>query len=372
MTSLSDDAYVGTLHYKLLDPPIVGGGEDLQATCDNGNSTTTDVNLTAGNLTVAVGAITAGGDITTLGGDIISTGSVEADSDIVSDNGNITATVGNITAPAGFLSVRNDITTTTGDFLAPAGRVIASQFIRSDTGNILTAVGDIYAAGGGKIYTIGGGNMECSGKIISNRAPPLTEAITTLTDIKIGQNATGLSASFSGKVEILDECKVVGQIVQTGAANNITTAGDVNVSAGDITATLGNIKATVGDVSAQTLTVVNPDYGVPITTLSAPANPSAGTHTFDMTGKARASYWLFSGTLTFDINIETGIPLVAEQTGLFITFSTSAPPSAGAPYVVSYILSPGSSSTQLIVRMTTNNTATILNPIRMNLLLLRI
>ena len=236
MTSLSDDAYVGTLHYKLLDPPISGGGEDLQQTCDNGNSTTTDVNLTAGNLTVAVGAISAGGDITTLGGDIISTGSVEADSDIVSDNGNITATVGNITAPAGFLSVRNDITTSTGDFLAPAGRVIASQFIRSDTGNILTAVGDIYAAGGGKIYTIGGGNMECSGKIISNRAPPLTEALTTLTDIKIGQNATGLSASFSGKVEILDECKVVGQIVQTGAGNNITSAGSLNLTAGDITA----------------------------------------------------------------------------------------------------------------------------------------
>lgn len=45
MTSLSDDAYVGTLHYKFLDPPVGGGGGgDLQTTCDLGNTTTTDIN----------------------------------------------------------------------------------------------------------------------------------------------------------------------------------------------------------------------------------------------------------------------------------------------------------------------------------------
>tara|TARA_R100000935_G_scaffold15780_1_gene31579 strand:+ start:5108 stop:6040 length:933 start_codon:yes stop_codon:yes gene_type:complete len=45
MTSLGDNAFVGTLNYKQLVPPIVVGVDSLQATCDIGNTTTTDIKL---------------------------------------------------------------------------------------------------------------------------------------------------------------------------------------------------------------------------------------------------------------------------------------------------------------------------------------
>lgn len=45
MTSLGDNAYVGTLHYKVLDPPVSGGGENLQQTLTIGNDTTLPINF---------------------------------------------------------------------------------------------------------------------------------------------------------------------------------------------------------------------------------------------------------------------------------------------------------------------------------------
>jgi len=49
MTSLTDDAYVGTLHYKVLDPPVLNPPETLQEICDTGNSTNTNINITGGS-----------------------------------------------------------------------------------------------------------------------------------------------------------------------------------------------------------------------------------------------------------------------------------------------------------------------------------
>jgi hypothetical protein len=43
MTSLGANAYVGTLHYKILEPPVMIGVDNLQQTCDIGNTTTTDI-----------------------------------------------------------------------------------------------------------------------------------------------------------------------------------------------------------------------------------------------------------------------------------------------------------------------------------------
>ena len=46
MTSLGDNAYVGILNYKELRPPILIGVDNLQQTCDIGNTTDTDITLT--------------------------------------------------------------------------------------------------------------------------------------------------------------------------------------------------------------------------------------------------------------------------------------------------------------------------------------
>ena len=46
MTSLGKDCYVGRLNYETLNPPILIGVDNLQQTCDIGNTTDTDINLT--------------------------------------------------------------------------------------------------------------------------------------------------------------------------------------------------------------------------------------------------------------------------------------------------------------------------------------
>ena len=43
MTSLGDNAYVGILNYVELRPPVLVGVDNLQDTCDIGNTTTTDI-----------------------------------------------------------------------------------------------------------------------------------------------------------------------------------------------------------------------------------------------------------------------------------------------------------------------------------------
>tara|TARA_R110001632_G_scaffold3460_4_gene15484 strand:+ start:389 stop:1459 length:1071 start_codon:yes stop_codon:yes gene_type:complete len=225
MTSLSDDAYVGTLHYKFLDPPVSAvGGEDLQDTCDNGFVTTTAI--ICGNLnTSGVGGITASqGEIVASIGNVLAGGKIEG-------------SAVNATTALGFTNTGSGGLTNTG-----SGGVDCqgSGDIQNNTGFIKTLQGNIECDNGDIIAGLG--------KIVSNRT--LTEAITTLTDIKIGQNTLGDSASFSGKVNIFDQCKVVGAIVQTGAANDITTEGDINLLAGNITATAGDLNLTAGNINA--------------------------------------------------------------------------------------------------------------------------
>ena len=52
MTSLGADCYVGQLNYKTLNPPIMIGVDNLQDTCDIGNTTTTDIIMNGGKLGV--------------------------------------------------------------------------------------------------------------------------------------------------------------------------------------------------------------------------------------------------------------------------------------------------------------------------------
>lgn len=141
MTSLAEDAYVGTLHYKTLDPPIsVGGGvqNPMDANLDGGNFNITNVNaLTTGTLNYTTlnpplptsgvdnpmlvnldggnfnitnvgilntnGAITAGGNIN--GGEIIASSKLEGASGLVSGNWEVG---GNLSVDApGVTTLRN-------------------------------------------------------------------------------------------------------------------------------------------------------------------------------------------------------------------------------------------------------------------------
>jgi hypothetical protein len=114
-------------------PPF---NEDLQATCNIGNTTTTPIicdslTATANDITAAAGDIEATlGDITA-GGEIVSvSGNIEAMA------GNITALVGNIEATAG------DITAVAGNIQATAGDITATL------GNIVATSGGVTAAAG--------------------------------------------------------------------------------------------------------------------------------------------------------------------------------------------------------------------------------
>ena len=69
MTSLGDNAYVGVLNYKQLQPPITIGVDNLQQTCDSGNTTTTPIicdslSATTGDITTSAGSITANTNLT--------------------------------------------------------------------------------------------------------------------------------------------------------------------------------------------------------------------------------------------------------------------------------------------------------------------
>jgi len=64
MTSLGKDCYCATLHYQILDPPVIGS-QNLQQTTDEGNTTTNDINMNGGNL------LSTTGNISTTGGSVI-------------------------------------------------------------------------------------------------------------------------------------------------------------------------------------------------------------------------------------------------------------------------------------------------------------
>ena len=59
MTSLGETAYVGELHYKSLVPPVMVGVDNLQDTCDIGNTTTTDINMSGASANLRLSGATA-------------------------------------------------------------------------------------------------------------------------------------------------------------------------------------------------------------------------------------------------------------------------------------------------------------------------
>ena len=228
--SLGDKARVGTLMYTKLDPPIITTKtETLQEVCDNGNTTTTDVNLTTGSLNttkinttaadrliiegrVSIGksvapnyeleiqgnlaptieikdlpfssilrmtAFDANSTIQTVGAfplnlkvDSLPRIEMKTNNQTVFYNStgldcfNVNGATDLVSVTRGGLVVNNSITSTTGDFLAPAGRMIANDFIRSDTGNILAATGDVYA-NTGDVYSISGNLRADAGGVLA-------------------------------------------------------------------------------------------------------------------------------------------------------------------------------------------------------------
>jgi hypothetical protein len=80
MTSLGKNCYVGTLHYKELDPPPPGTPQDLQQVTDNGNTTTNPISTATisvnGSVNTAGGAVNSGSDVTANGNIITEVGYV--------------------------------------------------------------------------------------------------------------------------------------------------------------------------------------------------------------------------------------------------------------------------------------------------------
>jgi len=262
MTSLTDDAYVGTLHYKDLDPPI--STADLQATCDAGNATTTAIECASldavvGNVNILLGGLdVAAGDASIEGNCDVVSGILRAqNSDIIADNGNIKATAGNIEATAGSVVANADITATTGNIKATAGsltsganiyagtHIEADHHIISNNGNILTAVGHIYTQAG-DIFTELAGNLETKG----------TGNITSKGNLTIdgngnySQTGTGTFTSGSGANKLLGRIESQAgidipltndagtQILQNYIKNNMTFQAQVKF--------LGQINGTIG------------------------------------------------------------------------------------------------------------------------------
>lgn len=59
MTSLGETAYVGELHYNSLVPPVMVGVDNLQDTCDIGNTTTTDIFMSGASANLRLSGATA-------------------------------------------------------------------------------------------------------------------------------------------------------------------------------------------------------------------------------------------------------------------------------------------------------------------------
>jgi hypothetical protein len=212
MTSLTDDAYVGTLHYKVLDPPVSVATDDLQTTCDEGNTTTTEIvcaGLTATDTDIVAntGNITADGDITATNGDIkAQNGNIEAVvGNITLDSGDITATVGQITAGgnmtcnnlialAGLVSAQTGVVANTGDITATTGDITA--------GNNITLGGDFKQNGTGDFETASGSN-QLNGRVDFQAGfdVPLTNGVGT----QISQNYIKNNMTFEGQVKFLGQ-----------------------------------------------------------------------------------------------------------------------------------------------------------------------
>ena len=330
MTSLTDDAYVGTLHYKLLDPPVSTASHDLQATCDVGNITTTpivcdalqattgDITADLGNLNLTAGDATIFGNIDCVNGLIrTQTGA------IVADIGNIAATVGNIIAG-------NNLQAVAGDIEATAGAVIANGNITSQTGAISATAGNIVALLGNIVATAGdvfasAGNIEATAGNLT-AGGNLTQTGTGTFTSGSGANRLNGRINSQAGIDIPLANDAGAQIVQNSIKNNTTFEAQVKF--------LGQINGTIA----------SPEF--------CPVFPNAQykTYTLDTT-LPKQEYALSllatgsAGSLMFDLHTAHGN---LRQNYSFEVSSFCAdekPPIVLAPYVLNFAVYPPNNGT---------------------------
>jgi hypothetical protein len=347
-------------------PPFT---EDLQATCNIGNTTTTDIDLLGtgtlnvsgtGNIVVATGDITAtAGDIDCLSGDITATtGDVKAGADVTA--GAAMSAVTTVTAGTGVIATTGDITAATGKIettvgdINSGGNIDANGFIRAINGNILAAAGEIYTDNG-DIYTDSSGDIKTkgTGNIIS--ATGYLEA--TAGDVKAGAAVTAATTITAGTGV-------------TATAGGVTaTAGDITATAGDVVATAGNLTASAGTMTSQVLKVSNFIDGS--TGHLSPQLPPFTTMP-DMTGKTKGCFWIYGTTPTIQFIVETGITNVCLNASTYLTFNqfNTANPRFIEKYRIGQQAISGAGASQLVVSVTFDTTVVSTDPIRVCILVL--
>jgi len=176
-------------------PPF---NEDLQATCNIGNVTTTDLISSNGDIIATTGSIKAplgvfegaGVDSTA---DISTSTNIGATGNITSLNGNIEATNGNISCIAGVIGapdlvatntlvVTNNISCSAGNISAPNGGIVCKDDIVIATGDIITTLGsatieDKINAKAGNITAETGSFVATSGGIVAGDGESLLNRI---------------------------------------------------------------------------------------------------------------------------------------------------------------------------------------------------
>jgi len=330
MTSLTDDAYVGTLHYKLLDPPVSTASHDLQATCDVGNITTTpivcdalqattgDITADLGNLNLTAGDATIFGNIDCVNG-LIRT-QVGA---IVADVGNIAATGGNIIAGNNLQAVAGDITALAGNVEVPAGTVIASGNITS-TGGALSATAGNIVAFAGNIVAIAGDISATAGNITAGG--DLTQTGTGTFTSGSGANRLNGRINSQAGIDIPLTNDGGSQIVQNSIKNNTTFEAQVKF--------LGQINGTIA----------LPEF--------CPVFPNAQykTYTLDTT-LPKQEYALSllatgsAGSLMFDLHTAHGNLRQNYSIEVSSFCADEKPPIVLAPYVLNFAVYPPNNGT---------------------------
>ena len=220
-------------------PPFT---EDLQATCDIGNTTTTPINCESLNVTGGAGSAYS---IVTFDGIKVNSGGITLDEDdLVVNDGTITVANGDIDVTVG------SITVAAGDIVATAGSVIAGTTVTAGTGITATA-GDITATAGGIIAngnsllnrvqynTYYGGSSYTSPIALSLILPyvAFTLPADTYTFVLFATHAVSGSASFPFELHtsLTDVMKDYSLIVSGQTANNngAVSIGYSNIVSGD-------------------------------------------------------------------------------------------------------------------------------------------
>jgi len=213
-------------------PPFT---EDLQATCDIGNTTTTPINCESLNVTGGAGSPYG---IVSVEGIKVNSGGITLDTDdLVVNDGSITVANG-------------DIDVTVGSITVAAGAVIAGTTVTAGTGITATA-GDITATAGGIIAngnsllnrvqynTFYGGSTYTAPIAITNIAPyvAFTLPVDTYTFVLFATHAASGSSSFPFELHtsLTDVMKDYSLIVSGQTANNngAVSIGYSNIVSGD-------------------------------------------------------------------------------------------------------------------------------------------